>query len=77
MLQQARQVLAARYEAAGRSAQGLAEGAGDDVDFVGVDAEVFGGAAASLAHDSEAVGVVDDQGGVVLAAELDDLGQRG
>ena len=59
---------------AGRAAERLAERPGDDVDLA-EEAEVLDGAATRLAEDADAVRVVDDDDGVVLARELDDLGQ--
>ena len=38
-------------------------------------AEVLGDAAPGLAHDADAVRVVDDDDGVVRARELEDVGQ--
>ena len=63
-----------RDVAAGRAAERLAERAGDHVDLA-EHAEVLGDAAAGLAHHAGAVRVVDDDDGVVLARELEDVGQ--
>ena len=67
-------LLARRHEAAGRAAERLAQRGGDHVDLA-EQAEVLGDAAAGLAHHAGAVRVVDDTTAVVLARQLDDLGQ--
>ena len=60
--------------AAGRAAERLAERPGDHVDLA-EQAEVLDRSASGLPEDADAVRVVDDDHGVVLARELDDLGQ--
>ena len=75
-----RQVVADRrragHEAAGRAAERLAERRGDDVDLAD-QAEMLGRAAAARAQHAGGVRVVHHQHGVVPAAELDQVGQRG
>ena len=65
-------LLRRRDVAAGRAAERLPERPGDDVDLA-EQAEVLDRSAAGLAQDADAVRVVDDDDGVVLARELDDL----
>lgn len=62
--------------AAGGAAEGLAEGAGDDVDAVH-DAVQLGGAAAAGADEADRVRVVDHHHGVVPLGQVADLGERG
>ena len=61
---------------AAQAAERLGEGAHDQVYLVG-QAEMVGRAAAVVAHDAEAVGIVDHQRGVVLLAKLHQLRDRG
>ena len=60
---------------AAEGAEGLRERAAMEVDLV-LDAEMLGGAAAVLAEDAGAVGIVDEEARLVPVLELDDLGQR-
>ena len=67
-------LLRGRDVAARRSAERLAERAGDDVDLA-EQPEVLDGPAPRLPENAHAVRVVDDHDRVVLARELDDLGE--
>ena len=55
--------------------QRLREGAHHQVDFI-FDSEVAGGASPSFADDAERMRVVNEEAGLVAAADIDDLGQR-
>ena len=69
-------LLPAGDAAAGRAAEGLAEGRDDDVDLVH-DAAVLVGAAALRADEARGVGVVDHDQRVVPLGQIADPGQLG
>mmetsp|Transcript_78788 Transcript_78788/g.219008 ORF Transcript_78788/g.219008 Transcript_78788/m.219008 type:complete len:389 (-) Transcript_78788:393-1559(-) len=76
LAQQLDHLLARRREAAGGAAQGLAEGAGDDVDLA-EHAAVLGRAAAGGAEEAAGMAFVDAEQRVVAVAQRADLVELG
>ena len=75
LAQEVDDLLPSAHVAPGRAAEGLAEGAGQDVDPVH-DAEVLGRAAAPGAHEADGMAVVDHDERPVALGQIADLAQR-